>query len=112
MNRLLKILNKYIILLALWSIIGMARIYIQPIFMRKGILSSTDFESFSFMNSLPTYIDYLIQLIIVILIAIDFKKYKLNHIVLTCIVSLFYPLLGIVILSLLLMEKWNYKASA
>ena len=101
----MKILNKYIVLLILWSIVSMAWIYIQPIFMRKGILSSTDFESYSLINSLPTYIDYIIRIIIVILLAIDFKRHKLNYIVLTCIATLFYPLLGIVILSLLLIEK-------
>ncbi len=112
MNRLLKILNKYIILLILWSIIGMAWIYIQPIIMRKGILSANDFESYSFINSLPTYFDYVIRIIIVILMGIDLKKHKLNHIVLTCFATLFYPLLGIVILSLLLMDKWKDKACA
>ncbi len=112
MNRLLNILNKYIIILILWSIIGMVWIYIQPILMRKGIFSSSDFESYSFINLLPTYLDYLIRLVIVFLIAIDLKKYKLNHIVLTCIATLIYPLFGIVILSLLLMDKWNNKAGA
>ena len=112
MNRLLKILNKYIILLILWSIVSMSWIYIQPIFMRNGMLNTTDFESYSLINSLPTYIDYLIRIVIVILIAKDFKKHKLNYIVLTCIASLFYPLLGVVILSLLLIEKWKEKASA
>jgi hypothetical protein len=90
----------------------MAWIYIQPIFMRKGMLNTTDFESYSLIKSLPTYIDYTIRIIIVILIAIDFKKYNLNYVVLTCIATLFYPLLGIVILSLLLIEKWKEKASA
>ncbi len=112
MNRLLKILNKYIALLILWSIVGMSWVYFQPILMRKGMLNTTDFESYSLINSLPTYIDYLIRIIIVVLIAIDFKKYKLNYIVLTCITTLFYPLLGIVILSLLLIEKWKEKAGA
>ena len=112
MNRLLKILNKYIVLLILWSIVSMTWIYVQPIFMRKGMLSSSNFESYSLINSLPTYIDYIIRIIIVILIAIDFKKHKLNYVVLTCIATLFYPLLGIVILSLLLIEKWKEKASA
>ena len=107
MNRLLKILNKYIVLLILWSIVSMTWIYIQPIFMRKGMLSTTDFESYSLINSLPTYIDYIIRIIIVILIAIDIKKHKLNYVILTCIATLFYPLLGIVILSLLLIEKWK-----
>lgn len=113
MNKLLTILNKYIILLILWSIVGMAWVYIQPVIMRNVMASSTDLESsFSNINSLPTYIDYIIRVIIVVLIAIDFKKHKLNYILLTCIASLFYPLLGIVILSFLLIEKWNEKASA
>ncbi len=112
MNKLLKILNKYIVLLILWSIIGMVWIYIQPILMRKGMLSTSDFESYSFINSLQTYIDYLIRIIIVALIIIDFKKYKLNYILLSAFATLFYPLLGIVILSLLLIEKWKENASA
>ncbi|WP_046758176.1 hypothetical protein [Kordia jejudonensis] len=111
MNRLLKILNKYIILSILWSIIEMVWIYIQPIIMQKGSMSSNDYELYSFINTLPTYIDYLIRIIIVILIVIDFRKHKLNYVVLTCIASLFYPLLGIVIFSLLLIEKWNNKVS-
>jgi hypothetical protein len=111
MNNFLQILNKYIVLLILSSIVGIISIHIQPILMRKVILSLNDFESYSFINSLSKYIEYLIKVIVVILIAIDFKKYKLNHIVLACVSSLFYPLLGIVILSLLLIKKGDKKVS-
>jgi hypothetical protein len=90
----------------------MAWIYINPILLKKEILNSTDFELPSFLNYLNIFIEYLIRIIIVFLIAIDFKKYKLNHVVITCIATLFYPLLGIVILSLLLIENWKEKASA
>ncbi len=109
MNKLLKILNKYIVLLILWSILGMTWIYIQPIL---GMLCMTDFESYSLINSLRTYIYYIIRIIIVILIAIDLKKHNLNYLVLTSIATLFYPLLGIVILSLLLIEKQEEKNRA
>jgi hypothetical protein len=112
MNRLLKILNKYIVLLIIWSIIVMVWFYIQPILSRTGITNINNFEFHSTITSLANYVDYLIRLIIIILLIIDFKKHKLNHIILTCITTLFYPLLGIVILSILLMEKWNEKACA
>ena len=40
-----------------------------------------------------------------ILLIADFRKLKLNHILLTCFAALFYPLLGIVILVKLLLAK-------
>ena len=111
MSELLRILNKYIVLLIIWSIVGMTWFYIQPFIMRKALESTTDLAlSFSNVNALPTYIDYLIRVIIAICIVIDFKKHKLNFVLLTCVASLFYPLLGMVILALLFIEKRKENA--
>ena len=107
MNRLLKILNKYIALLIVSSLFGIVWQYVL-----NDILISNDFELFNSMKSISKYVDYLIRIIITIILIFDFRKYKLNHIILTSITVLIYPLLGIVILSLLLLEKWKEKASA
>jgi hypothetical protein len=107
MTNLLKVLNKYIILLIISSLFGMPWFYVRHL-----IFDFNDHETFNLIDSIPGYINYLIRLIIIILLIIDFRKENLKYIVLTCIATLFYPLLGIVILSLLLLEKKKEKASA
>ena len=62
MNSLLKILNKYIVLLIIGSIFGVVWLYIQPLFMREGVVM-TDF-TYSFISNLTAYFDYLIRLVI------------------------------------------------
>ena len=107
MNRLLKILKKYIALLIVSSLFGIVWIYVI-----SDIFTSNDFELFNSIKSISKYVDYFIRIIITVLLIFDFKKHKLNNIILTCISALIYPLLGIVILSLLLLEKWKEKAGA
>jgi hypothetical protein len=107
MNKLLKILNKYIALLIVSSLFSIVWQYVI-----SDIFASNDFELFNSIKSISKYVDYFIRIIITVLLIFDFKKHKLNHIILTCISALVYPLLGIVILSLLLLEKWKEKASA
>lgn len=81
------------------------------IYISHLLLDINDHETYTLVDSIPGYINYLIRLIIIILLIVDFKKENLKHIVLTCIAAWFYPLLGVVILSLLLLEKWQIKAS-
>ena len=64
----------------------------------------------SIIESIPTIVDYLIKLLVIILLIIDFKKENLKNIVLTCIAAFLFPMLGIVIFSILLIEK-ERKAS-
>ncbi|MCK4662932.1 MAG: hypothetical protein KAT68_08710 [Bacteroidales bacterium] len=107
MNNLLKILNKYFILLIVTSLFGMPWIYVRHL-----IFDLNNHETYKLIDALPSYINYLIRLIIIVLLIIDFKKENLKYVVLTCIATLFYPLLGVVILSLLLLEKGKEPASA
>ena len=106
MTDLLKVLNKYIILLIISSLFGMPWFYVQNL-----LFDINNHEVYALTSSIPNYVNYLIRLIIIILLIIDFKKENLKFIVLTCIATLFYPLLGVVILSLLLLEKGKEKAS-
>ncbi len=100
MTQLLKVLNKYIILLIISSLFGMPWLYIRHL-----LFDLNNQETYNLIDSIPGYINYLIRLVIIILLIIDFRKENLNYIVVTCIATLFYPLLGVVILSLLLLEK-------
>lgn len=110
MKNLLEILKKYIVLLVIWSAIGIVWAFVQPMFLGQNLADVSDLETYSLINSLPNYLGYLIRFIIAILLLADFKKYNLNHKVLTFVVTLFYPLLGVVIFALLLMGKSENKA--
>jgi hypothetical protein len=104
MNEFIKTLNKYVILLIVTSLFGMPWIYIRYIFFK-------DFSPDSIVNSIPTYVDYLIRLIIIVLLILDFKKYKLKNVVISCIGALFFPLLGIVTFGILLLGNERIKAN-
>jgi hypothetical protein len=104
MTELLKKLNKYIILLIISSLFGMPWIYLKySLFEYNG--------PDSIIESIPTIIDYLIKLTVIVLLIIDFKKEQLKNIVLTCIAAFLYPLLGIVIFAIMIIDK-ERKASA
>jgi len=108
MKELIKTLNKYIILLIVSSLFGMPWFYIKNLIYSNypNILS----VSYSFYDYIPTILDYLIRITILILIIIDFKKENLKNVLLTSIATFFYPLLGIMIFSILLLEKQKSKA--
>lgn len=100
MSSLLKILNKYIILMIISSLFGMPWFYVQNL-----LSDMSNDETYALVHYIPNVVNYLIRLIILILLIIDFRKMNLKYIVLTSIATLFYPLLGVVILSLLILEK-------
>lgn len=75
------------------------------LYLRHLIFDLNNYDTFNLIDTLPGYINYLIRLIIIILIVLDFRKEKLKYFVMTCIATLFYPILGVVILSLLVLEK-------
>lgn len=100
MSKLLKVLNKYIILLIISSLFVIPWIYVN-VFM----LDSLDRATYDLLQSIPNFVNYLIRLIVIALLIIDFRKENLKHVVLACIAALFYPLLGIVVFALLMLEK-------
>lgn len=102
MKKLIKAINKYIILLIIYSLFGMPWFYIRYLFFN-------DLGLDSIINAIPSYMDYLIRLIVVILLIIDFKKYELKNVVISCIAALFFPLLGIVSFGILLLGKEKEK---
>lgn len=105
MNKLIKALNKYVILLIVSSLFGMPWFYIR-LFIFK------DFWADSIFNSIPTYIDYLIRLIVMALLIVDFRKYELKNVVISCIAALLFPLLGIVTFGILFLGNEMNKANA
>jgi hypothetical protein len=105
MNELIKTLNKYIILLIVGSLFGLPWFYLR-------FWLFTSYPPESIVNSIPSLVDYLIRIVVIILLIIDYKKYNLKNIVLTCIGALFLPQLGIVIYALLYLESERTKANA
>lgn len=105
MREFIRTINKYVILLIISSLFGMPWVYLR-------YLLFPDYRPDSIINSIPIYIDYLIRLIVIILLIIDFKKNDLKNVVLTCIAALFFPLLGIVVFSIILIESERKKTNA
>jgi len=106
MKELIKILNKYIILLIVSFLLETFWSYfIQYIIYYNYQSVLIDSYLSSYIGYIPTIIQLLIKITITVLIIIDLKKENLRHIVLTSIATFCYPLLGIVIFSILLLEK-------
>ena len=98
MMEFIKTINKYVILLIVSSLFGMPWFYIR-------YLIFLHYPPNTIVDSIPNLVDYLIRIVIIILLIIDFKKENLKNVVITCIAALFFPLLGIIVFSILLMEK-------
>lgn len=105
MNKFFKIINKYIILIIIDSLFGIPWIQIRYWFFGN-------LQPDSFINSIPNIVDYLIRIIVIILLIMDYRKFKLKNVVISCISALFYPLLGIVIFAILYLEKEKENANA
>ena len=104
MTKFIKTINKYAIILIISSLFGMPWNYICFRFFQP-----TNPESLLF--AIPHYVDYLIKLIVIALLIFDFKKNDLKNVIITCIAALFFPLLGVVIFSILLLEKGRNEAN-
>lgn len=114
MNNFIKIINKYIILLIiprvlnyLWSLLinqvytNIDNKYISQI--RDRVYD--DFESLAF--SIPAYFSFIFNFIIIGFLIYDFRKYKLKNVLLTCIATFFFPILGVAIFLILYILKEN-----
>lgn len=98
MSDFIRTLNKYLILLIISALFGVPWMYAK-----LSIVELTGY--YQFYDQLPTIVDYVTKLVIIVFLIRDFKKDKLGGIVLTCIATLLYPLLGVVILAVLLIDK-------
>lgn len=105
MNKLIKALNKYVILLIINSLFGMPWYYIRLLIFNDVFVDSK-------INYMPTFTDYLIRLIVMVLLIIDFRKYELKNVVITCIAASLFPLLGVVTFGILFLGKELYEANA
>jgi len=97
-KKFIQTLNKYVVLFIVSGLFGMPWIYL-----RNFIIETVGYHDF--IEYFPTIIDYLIRLIIIVLLVVDFRKERLKNVWLTCIATLLYPLLGVVIFTVLLIEK-------
>lgn len=98
-------INKYVILQIVLAFFGKPWFYL-------GCHFSNNMNSALILNTIPDLADYIIRIITVILLIIDFNKFKLKNVLLSCIAALFFPLLGIVSFTiLLLMNERNNEMS-
>ena len=96
MNKFIKILSKYVVLLIIDSLFGKPWYYVRFLFLKnREYCDSESISMINIINSIPDYVDYLFRIIVIILLIIDFKKHNLKGVVISCIAALFYPLLGI-----------------
>jgi hypothetical protein len=110
MKELIRTLNKYVILLIVSSIFGMPWFYIKNLIFSNYPNIMIVSYSYSFFDYIPTIAEFLIKITIMVLIIIDCRKENLSNVILTSIATFCYPLLGIVIFSILLLEKQKIKA--
>lgn len=103
MNDFIRTINKYALLLIVVSLFGMPWFHIR--FWLYDL-----YPPDSFIDSIPSVVDYLIRIIVIILLITDFRKYNLKNVVISCISALFFPLLGIVIFSIMYLEKQKANA--
>ena len=98
MTDFIRKLNKYLVLIIISGLFGIPWMYAK-----MSIAELIGYHQF--YDQLPTIVDYVIRLVIIIFLVKDFKKEKLRGILLTCIATLLYPLLGVVIFAVLLIDK-------
>ena len=99
MSEFIKTLNKYIILLIVSSLWGMPWVYIRYFLYTKFDLSN----NFKIIDAIPSYLDLLFRILIIVLLIFDFKKYNLKNAIISCIAAFFFPFLGIFIFAILLL---------
>ena len=114
MKEFIKTINKYTILLIIpevftliWSFLinqiytNIDNKFISQI--RDRIYD--DLESYAF--PIPAYFSFIFKLIIIGYLIYDFKRYELKNVLLTCIATFFFPILGVAIFLILYILKEN-----
>jgi len=100
MNKFIKALSKYVVLFIIHSLFGMPWFYVRFLLIKKY---NYEYDTVRAIDYIPSYANYLIIVISIILLIIDFKKYNLKGVVFACIAALFFPLLGVTIFAILLL---------
>ena len=98
MTDLTRKIGKYAIALAVDSLFGLPWFYLR-------VLLSGSLRHDSLVDLIPQAVDIAVRLLVVVLLAIDFKKNDLRHAALVCIAALLYPVLGVVLFAILLIER-------
>jgi len=101
MSEFIKTLNKYVILLIVSSLWGMPWLYIRWFLFQK--YENINIEVIKVINAIPNYFDWFFRILIIVLLIIDFKKYNLKNVILSCVAALFSPFLGIFVFVILLL---------
>ena len=106
MTPILKLINKYAILIGLSIILTTTWFYFKGI-----ILTIDDLHDYnSLWHNLHTIISFLFKSLIAILLFIDTRKFGINYILIP-VSGFVYPLLGVSVFLILFVYK-NKKASA
>jgi len=95
-SKLLKHLTKYIIVMIIDALI---------FFPWAFILDLSNDQNFKNLDNIQTYSNYIVKVLIVIFLIIDFRKFKFPYLFLVCIASLINPFIGTIIFALLFLES-------
>jgi hypothetical protein len=100
---LINTLNKYIFILIISAILGMPWLFASYLIRLENTIDWLE---------VINYVNIIIKLLIAVLVLYDCKKLKLNPIFLIVVATVVYPLFGIVLMSLIIIEKSKDKACA
>jgi hypothetical protein len=105
MNEFTRLLNKYLIVLIVSTLFGMPWVYLR-------YLVFENFGPETIIEYIPKIVEYSIKIIVIILLIIDMRKYKMKNIIVTCFAALLFPLLGIVMFTISLLLQQKNEANA
>lgn len=106
MNQYLTATKKYILLLLIGSIFEFIWFYLLPM-----LLGEIENPLFLTISPAGDYFWFTIKIIMVILLFADFQKREFKHYWPTFLCTLFYPLLGLVVFSILLLKDDGNKSA-
>lgn len=112
MKELIKLINKYAILLIIPRLFSFLwDIFIRELFFNidnQYILNIKErllMDVNLYLYPIPTYFSLIFNLIIIGFLIYDFRRYKLKYTLLTCIAAYFYPIFGVAIFLILYILK-------
>jgi hypothetical protein len=101
MKKFLKLVGKYAIILVITNVL-----LNSVFFLNLTVFPFNTHADANLWGFFSSYIGYVVNVIIAVLLFVDTKKYQLNF-TLIPLVGLFYPLLGISVFLILLIYKEN-----
>ncbi len=112
MKEYIRIINKYAILLIiprlfsfLWDIFIYQKYFKIDNQFLLNLKERIYIDYNAFLVTIPTYFSLIFDFIIIGYLIYDFRRYELKNVLLTCIATFFFPILGVAIFLILYILK-------